>query len=174
MSGQLHPEAAPRARRTTMQIPELLTAERIACQQECSSKKRSLELLGKLLADALPDFTDGEIFDSLIGRERLGSTGLGNGVALPHGRVQGLKEPIAALLVLSAGIDFDAIDSKPVDLLFALLVPEESTDEHLQILARLAEMFSDKNFCAELRHASNNEQCHKLISNWNSRQQLSA
>mgnify|MGYP000688783118 CR=1 FL=1 len=84
-----------------MQIPELLTAERIACQQECSSKKRSLDRLGKLLADALPDFTDGEIFDSLIGRERLGSTGLGNGVALPHGRVQGLKQPIAALLVLS-------------------------------------------------------------------------
>jgi PTS system nitrogen regulatory IIA component len=157
-----------------MQIPELLTAERIACQEECSSKKRSLDRLGKLLADALPDFTDGEIFDSLIGRERLGSTGLGNGVALPHGRVQGLKQPIAALLVLSTGIDFDAIDGKPVDLLFALLVPEESTDEHLQILARLAEMFSDKKFCSELRHASSSEQCHKLISHWNSRQQLSA
>jgi PTS system nitrogen regulatory IIA component len=153
-----------------MQIPELLTAERIACQQECSSKKRSLDRLGKLLADALPDFTEGEIFDSLIGRERLGSTGLGNGVALPHGRVQGLKQPIAALLVLSTGIDFDAIDGKPV----ALLVPEESTDEHLQILARLAEMFSDKKFCSELRGANSNEQCHKLISHWNSRQQLSA
>jgi len=157
-----------------MQIPELLTPARIACQQECSSKKRSLELLARLLADALPDFTDGEIFDSLIGRERLGSTGLGNGVALPHGRMQGLKEPIAALLVLHTGVDFDAIDSKPVDLLFALLVPQESTDEHLQILARLAEMFSDIKFCTELRRASSNEQSYKLISNWNSRQQLSA
>ena len=157
-----------------MQIPELLSPERISCQQECSSKKRSLELLGKLLADALPDFTDGEIFDSLIGREHLGSTGLGHGVALPHGRVRGLKEPIAALLVLRAGVDFDAIDSKPVDLLFALLVPQESTDEHLQILARLAEMFSDIKFCSELRRCANNEQCYKLISNWNSRQQLSA
>ncbi len=157
-----------------MQIPELLSPERIACEQNCSSKKRSLEILSKLLADALPDFTDGEIFDSLIGRERLGSTGLGNGVALPHGRVLGLKEPMAAFLVLSDGIDFDAIDGKPVDLLFALLVPEESTDEHLQILARLAEMFSDGKFCTELRHCNNNEQSFELISNWNSRQQLSA
>lgn len=157
-----------------MQIPELLTPERIACQQDCSSKKRSLELLGKLLADGLPDFTDGEIFDSLIGRERLGSTGLGNGVALPHGRAQGLKQPIAAVLTLHTGIDFDAIDGKPVDLLFALLVPRESTDEHLQILARLAAMFSDTEFCAELRACSDGEQSYKLISNWNSRQQLSA
>jgi PTS system nitrogen regulatory IIA component len=157
-----------------MRIPELLSPERIACQRACSSKKRSLELLSKLLADALPEFTDGEIFDSLIGRERLGSTGLGNGVALPHGRINGLREPMAALVVLSDGIDFDAIDSKPVDLLFALLVPQESTDEHLKILARLAEMFSDKQFCSELRHCENNEQCYKLIENWNSRQQLYA
>jgi PTS system nitrogen regulatory IIA component len=157
-----------------MQIPDLLTPERIACQQNCSSKKRSLERLGKLLADSLPDFTDGEIFDSLIGRERLGSTGLGNGVALPHGRARGLKHPIAAVLALQTGIDFDALDNKPVDLLFALLVPQESTDEHLQILARIAEMFSDSDFCAELRACDDNQQFYELISNWNSRQQLSA
>ncbi|MGD8853792.1 MAG: PTS IIA-like nitrogen regulatory protein PtsN, partial [Gammaproteobacteria bacterium] len=149
-----------------MRIPDLLSPERIASQQECSSKKRSLELLSRLLADALPEFTEGEIFDSLIGRERLGSTGLGNGVALPHGRVNGLREPMAALVVLSNAVDFDAIDSKPVDLLFALLVPQESTDEHLQILARLAEMFSDKKFCADLRDCKNSEQCFELIDNW--------
>ena len=157
-----------------MQISELLNSERIAAQQDSSSKKRSLEILSELLGSALSDFTEGEIFDSLIGRERLGSTGLGAGVALPHGRVNGLREPIGALAVLRQGIDFDAIDSKPVDLLFALLVPEESTDEHLQILARLAAMFSDQDFCMRLRDCRDSDQCFELVNNWDTHQQLSA
>jgi PTS system nitrogen regulatory IIA component len=152
----VHRQVAANSQTDIMRIPELISPERIACQQECSSKKRSLDLLSKLLANALPEFTEGELFDSLIGR------------------VNGLKAPMAALVVLSEGIDFDAIDGKPVDLLFALLVPQESTDEHLQILARLAEMFSDKKFCGELRECVDNEQCFKLIDNWNSRQQLYA
>jgi len=156
-----------------MLISELLQPDRIACRQDSSSKKRCLERLGTLLADNLADFTDGEIFNSLIGRERLGSTGLGNGVALPHGRIRGLKEPMAALLTLKQGIDFDAIDRQPVDLLFALLVPEESTDEHLQILARLASLFSDPDFCTRLRNCKDSDQCYELINNQD-RQQLSA
>lgn len=156
-----------------MPISELLQPARIACQQDSTSKKRCLEMLGTLLAGTLTDFTDGEIFNSLIGRERLGSTGLGNGVALPHGRIHGLKQPIAALVILKHGIDFDAIDRKPVDLLFALLVPEESTDEHLQILARLASLFSNPEFCARLRNCSNSDQCFELINDQD-RQQLSA
>lgn len=157
-----------------MQITQYLRPERIACQQDSSSKKKSLELLGGLLANALPEFSDGEIFDSLIGRERLGSTGLGHGVALPHGRIVGLREPIAALAILKQGVDFDAIDHKPVDLLFALLVPEESTDEHLKILARLAEMFSKQDFCTKLRGCNDADQCFELISHWDNHQQLSA
>ncbi|TCK17555.1 phosphotransferase IIA-like nitrogen-regulatory protein PtsN [Thiogranum longum] len=157
-----------------MHIAKLLDPERIACQQEGSSKKRALETLSKLLASGLPDFTDGEIFDSLIGRERLGSTGLGKGVALPHGRMSGLDTPIAALLTLEKGIDYDAIDNQPVDLLFALLVPEESTDEHLKILALLAEMFSNADFCSQLRKSSNAKDCLDLINHWNTNQQLSA
>jgi PTS system nitrogen regulatory IIA component len=157
-----------------MQISELLNPSRIANRQSSSSKKNSLEMLSRLLAESLPDFADSEIFDSLIGRERLGSTGLGNGVALPHGRVNGLKAPIAALITLEQGIDFDAIDNKPVDLLFALLVPEQSTDEHLQILARLAEMFSNQEFCSKLRNCRDSDQCFKLIINWDTHQQLSA
>ncbi|HHJ16740.1 MAG TPA: PTS IIA-like nitrogen-regulatory protein PtsN [Gammaproteobacteria bacterium] len=156
-----------------MPISELLQPDRIACQQDSSSKKRCLETLSTLLAGNLTDFTDGEIFNSLIGRERLGSTGLGNGVALPHGRIRGLKQPIAALVTLKHGIDFDAIDRKPVDLLFALLVPEESTDEHLQILAQLASLFSDPEFCSRLRNCNDSEQCFELINN-QGRQQLSA
>ena len=157
-----------------MQISELLSPARIACRRDSSSKKRSLEIVSGLLADALAEFTDGEIFDSLVGRERLGSTGLGQGVALPHGRLQGLKQPIAAAITLDESVDYDAIDGKPVDIMFALLVPEESTEEHLQILARLAEMFSDQEFCAKLRSCNDGDQCFKLISNWDSHQQLSA
>ena len=156
-----------------MPISELLQPARIACLQDSSSKKRCLETLSTLLAGALTDFTDGEIFNSLIGRERLGSTGLGDGVALPHGRLRGLKEPIAALVTLKHSIDFDAIDRKPVDLLFALLVPEDSTDEHLQILAQLARMFSNADFCTRLRSCTNSEQCFELINDQD-RQQLSA
>lgn len=157
-----------------MQIAKILKSDRIACQQDSSSKKRALESLSKLLASNLPGFTDGEIFDSLIGRERLGSTGLGKGVALPHGRMKGLDTPTAALLTLANGIDYDAIDNQPVDLLFALLVPEESTDEHLKILARLAEMFSNADFCTRLRKNTSSEECLDQISHWNSNQQLSA
>ncbi len=158
-----------------MQISTLLDVERIACQQDGSSKKRTLDLLSRLLASALPAFSEGELFDSLINRERLGSTGLGNGVALPHGRLAGLETPIAAFVTLSdGGIDFDAIDNQPVDLLFALLVPEESTEEHLQILARLATMFSDPEFCTSLRACTDTQQCLDQISHWDTRQQLSA
>ena len=149
---------------TIMQISDILQPERIVCQRDSTSKKRSLELLSELLAGALPDFAGGEIFDSLIGRERLGSTGLGKGVALPHGRLSGLKKPIGAMAILKHGTDFDAIDHNPVDLLFALLVPEESTDEHLQILAHLATMFSNQEFCAKLRSCNSSEQCYKLVS----------
>jgi len=157
-----------------MPTPELLHPARIACQQESSSKKRSLEILSGLLASAVPDYTEAEIFDSLVARERLGSTGLGNGVALPHGRLRSLKRPIAALLTLKQGIDFDAIDRQPVDLLYALLVPEESDEEHLKILAHLASMFSTPDFCSRLRNCSDSNQCLELINNQSNDQQLTA
>ncbi|HHH43006.1 MAG TPA: PTS sugar transporter subunit IIA [Gammaproteobacteria bacterium] len=157
-----------------MSTSELLNPERIACQQDSSSKKRSLEVLSDLLAGAVPDYTQAEIFDSLVARERLGSTGLGNGVALPHGRLRSLKQPIAALLTLRQGIDFDAIDRKPVDLLYALLVPESSDEEHLKILAQLAALFSNPEFCSRLRDCGSSEQCLELIHNQSSDQQLTA
>ena len=157
-----------------MPISALLSQDRVACHQDASSKKRSLELLSRLLSSGLPEYSDGELFDSLIARERLGSTGLGHGVALPHGRLSGLSAPIAAFVTLETGVDYDAIDNRPVDLLFALLVPEESTDEHLQILARLAAMFSDADLCGALRDCSTSQQCLDRISLWESRQQLSA
>ena len=146
-----------------MHITELLDPDRIACRQSCASKKRALEKLSQLLGAATPALTEGEIFDALVGRERLGSTGLGKGVALPHGRMPGLAQPLGAVLVLEEGVDFDAVDQQPVDILFALLVPEESTDEHLQILARLAELFSDPEFCRQLRACPDAETGYRLF-----------
>ena len=106
------------------------------------------------------------VFDSLIGRERLGSTGLGHGVALPHGRVNQAEHAIGAFLKLDKGVDFDALDRQPVDLIFGLLVPDHYTDEHLKILAHLAEMFSDLTFCQRLRQADHDAALYQLFHTW--------
>jgi PTS system nitrogen regulatory IIA component len=133
-----------------------------------TSKKRTLELLGELIAEGQSEFTSREIFDSLIGRERLGSTGLGHGVALPHGRLSQGQCAIGAFVKLKSGVDFDAIDQQPVDLVFGLLVPEHFTDEHLKILSYLAEMFSDKDFCERLRAADSDQVLFERLINWKS------
>lgn len=149
-----------------MQITDLLTPQRMACHARSASKKRALELLSELLASAQPGPDAHDIFDSLVARERLGGTGLGHGIALPHGRLKGTQRPMGAFVQLADGIDFDAIDKQPVDILFALLVPEHCTEEHLQILALLAQMFSDKNLRAELRAADSSEALYELLSRW--------
>lgn len=146
-----------------MQIAEILKPERIAVSTEISSKKGVLEELARLIAMDTPDLTQTEVFDSLCARERLGSTGLGHGVAIPHGRLKGGKHTLGAFIQLKDGVDYDAVDQQPVDLLFALLVPEESTDEHLQILARLAEMFSDTDLVRKLRYASSSDRLYELL-----------
>lgn len=148
-----------------MNIGLLLSPEHVRFGGHATSKKRSLELLAELLAgEEGSGPTRRAIFDSLIGRERLGSTGLGRGVALPHARLGSLDAPVAAMLNLDMGVDFDAIDRQPVDLLFALLVPEHSTDEHLRILATLAEMFSDTTFCNSLRAAGSDQALYDTVN----------
>ncbi len=136
-----------------MNISELLAPERIRLQPTVSSKKRALEIVGELLASALPEVSEARIFDALNQRERLGSTGLGQGVALPHGRLEGVDRPVGALLVLEDPIEYESVDHKPVDLIFALLVPAASTDEHLRILSTLAERFSDPAWVDTIRKA---------------------
>ncbi|MCU7905755.1 MAG: PTS IIA-like nitrogen regulatory protein PtsN [Candidatus Thiodiazotropha sp. (ex Epidulcina cf. delphinae)] len=137
-----------------------LLEERIGCGVEAASKKRVLEQLGRRLAESVPNLTQDQVFDALLERERLGSTGLGKGIALPHARMRQISQALAAFVQLPQGIDFDAIDNQPVDLAFAMLVPEEATDEHLQLLATLARMFDDGDFCAALREA---ETAHDLF-----------
>jgi PTS system nitrogen regulatory IIA component len=149
-----------------MHIADLITPERVVCCQESTSKKRTLEQLSQLLTRNVPRISTNEVFDSLIGRERLGSTGLGHGVAIPHGRIQRLQEPVGAFMSLNNGVDFDAIDRLPVDLLFALLVPQEATDAHLQLLAQLARMFSDSGFTQRLRATRDDQELYELLRHW--------
>ncbi len=149
-----------------MNITELLDGDRIACDFQATSKKRVLEELSALIAASTADLTQTEIFDSLVGREKLGSTGLGHGVAIPHGRMKGRDRATAAFIKLEHGVDFDASDNRPVDLLFALLVPEHFTNEHLDLLAQLAEMFDNEEFCNKLRTSHDNGQIMELMRHW--------
>lgn len=147
-----------------MQIADVITLDRIACHVKASSKKRVFELLGELLAGSQSGLTQAEIVDSLLARERLGCTGLGHGVAIPHGRLKKIDKALGAFIQLEKGIDFDASDNQPVDLLFVLLVPEKSTEEHLQLLAQLAEMFSDEGLREKLHCAQTRDELCDLVT----------
>ncbi len=129
-------------------VAKLLPPANVLPDLAASSKKRLFEQVG-LLFENQHGIARGVVFESLFARERLGSTGLGQGVAIPHGRIKGLKDALGAFVRLSQPVPFDAPDGKPVNLVFALLVPEHATEKHLEILSELAQMFSDR----ELREA---------------------
>ena len=149
-----------------MQLSNVIDVNRIKSGINVHSKKRALEELSELLAQDQTQFSSSDIFDSLISRERLGATGVGYGIAIPHGRIKGCQQTTGAFIQLNQGVDFDAIDNLPVDMLFALIVPEESTDEHLQILALLASMFNDETFREKLRQTKNKEEIYQLLMEW--------
>ena len=149
-----------------MNLNQLIAPDRVICLHDISSKKRLLEKLSQLLAQGALGLNHADIFNRLVERERLGSTGLGHGVALPHGRIAHLDQTIGAFILLQKPVDFDSIDGQPTDLLFALLVPEHHTDEHLQILASLAGMFSNQALCDKLRHCTNNDELFRHLSGW--------
>lgn len=140
-----------------MQIQSLISPGRTLCGVEAGSKKRALELLANTIAQDIPDIDADELFRSLIGRERLGSTGIGHGIAIPHCRVDQCNGTVGALITLADPIDFDAIDSQPVDILFAMLVPQDAHTEHLQTLAALAEALNKSEYRQRLRAATSNE-----------------
>ncbi len=147
-------------------LKQLLTPNRILHQAPASSSKKALETLSQLLTSATPNLSQADIFNALLSRERLGSTGLGHGMALPHGRMASLDHPVGAVVLLQSGIDFDAPDRQPVDLLFSLLVPESCTEDHLHILAKLAEMFSDPQFRNTLRNSSSANHLYQLLDQY--------
>lgn len=147
-----------------MLIHDLLSPERISLDLHAGSKKRLLEIISEKLADNSSELNAREVFDSLITRERLGSTGLGDGVAIPHGRVAGINHVEAAFFRLAKPLAFEAADGKPVDVLFALAVPEECGEDHLKLLAHIAELFSQPGFVDAVRSAESPAQLLKLLS----------
>ncbi|MCP1618283.1 PTS system nitrogen regulatory IIA component [Pseudomonas otitidis] len=122
-----------------------------------------LEQIANLVARDLVDLDSQDIFESLVAREKLGSTGFGNGIAIPHCRLQGCAAPVSAVLRLDAAVDFDAIDGAPVDLLFVLLVPEAATDEHLELLRQIASMLDRSDVRDRLRHAQDSENLYQVV-----------
>jgi len=137
-----------------MELNTIISPELTFCNVQGVSKKRLLETSADLIASRVESVDALQIFNALLAREQLGSTGLGNGIAIPHCRVPKCKETIGCLIKLESGIDFDAIDGKPVDLLFYLLVPENTIEGHLEVLRNLAERFNNPDYCASLRGCS--------------------
>lgn len=146
-------------------ISPLIRPENVRADFEAASKKRLFELAAQLI-QANYGASATEVFESLFSREKLGSTALGYGIAIPHGRIKGLKDTACAFLRLKDPIDFDAPDNLPVDLVFILLAPAAATDLHLQILGELAQMFSEQSFRESLRKAPDAAALHRLISTW--------
>lgn len=140
-----------------MEVQFFLTQRRTRCGVDASSKKRALEAISQILAEDQPSLDADELFRNLTARERLGSTGLGQGIAIPHCRMSGCSHTVGALITLNSAIDYEAIDGKPVDLIFALVVPEDAHDEHLQTLATIAERLHQDGFPNSLRRARDAE-----------------
>jgi PTS system nitrogen regulatory IIA component len=146
-------------------IAKLLPLSNIVLGMDVSSKKRMFEQVG-LLFENNQGIARSTVFDSLFARERLGSTGLGQGVAIPHGRIKGLRECVGAFVRLATPVAFDAPDGKPVGLVFVLLVPEQATERHLQILSELAQLFSDRELRDRLATESDEAELHHRITAW--------
>ena len=168
-----------------MNLETLISPNAVITDQPVKSKKRALEVLAVTLAeeaskaaqqtaetseitesDDLEKIDPFAIFQLLTDREKLGSTGMGHGVALPHARCALTDHAIGAMLKLDEGVDFDSPDSQPTDLVFALMVPEQHTEEHLQILAHLASLFSDEDFCQAMRDTADAEEIYNNLISW--------
>lgn len=146
-----------------MELQKIITLERTRCHGPCATKKSTLEFTSKILTDHNAQLSCHEILTKLLERERLGSTSIGHGVAIPHARVQALKAPVASLLHLETPIDFDNDTDQPVDLIFGFIVPEEFADEHLQLISTLATLFNEKKFREKLRKAATDQELYQAM-----------
>lgn len=147
------------------QIASLLPPDNVVADLDASSKKRVFEQVG-ILFENQQGIARSTVYDALFAREKLGSTGLGQGIAIPHGRIKGLKTPVGAFVRLQTAVQFDAPDGKPVGLIFVLLVPEAANEHHLQLLSELAQIFSDREFREQLAAAPDAAALHGLFANW--------
>jgi PTS system nitrogen regulatory IIA component len=163
-----------------MNLDTLISSNAVISNDNIKSKKRALELLAETLAEnatllnqqptddsqTSENIDPLEIFHLLTEREKLGSTSMGHGVALPHTRTNLTEHAVGAFLKLEKGIDFDSPDDQATDLIFALMVPEHYTDEHLKILAYLASLFSDEDFCKTIRNTTSNQDIYSHLISW--------
>jgi PTS system nitrogen regulatory IIA component len=146
-------------------VSRLLPVNHVVLDLDVSSKKRLFEQIG-LLFENSRQIPRARVFDSLFEREKLGSTGLGYGVAIPHGRIKTLKEPVCAFARTLAAIPFESPDGQPVNLVFAMLVPEHANEAHLELLSELAQMFSDASLREALATTQDIQAAHRLITEW--------
>jgi PTS system nitrogen regulatory IIA component len=148
-----------------MHLSDILTPENILVHVDGVSKKRVLELISDFCASQNEEIDPLEAFECLVAREKLGGTGLGCGVAIPHGRLEGLKMAVGVLLQLEHPIDFGSMDKKPVDLVFGMFVPEKATDDHLELLSSLAKLFCNAPLREKMRNAPDAETLYQLVTN---------
>ncbi len=147
-------------------LAKILTPGRTLCRAPGISKKRLFETVARMIGDDQLSLPHTDIFNQLIAREKLGSTGLGDGIAVPHCRVDNCTQPVGSLITLDSPIDFDAPDDTPVDLLFVLLVPQEAHQQHLDILASIAGLFQQAEFCQQLREAQTPAELFATATTW--------
>lgn len=141
-----------------MIISDIVSLDRTECAVDCQSKKRIFEVISEIAIKQRPDLELADVLSSMLSREKMGSTGIGNGIAIPHGRIEGIDDIIAVVVTSGDPIQFDAIDDKPVDIFFALLVPVEQTEAHLQTLSSIAQKLSDKTIVKAIRAASTKDE----------------
>ena len=152
-------------------LSQLLSPGRTLCRATGVSKKRLLQTVAGIIAEDQLSLDAAEVFSQLIAREKLGSTGLGHGIAIPHCRIDNCSHPLGTLVTLEEGVPFDAPDGEAVDLLFVLLVPNEAHQEHLDILAGLARLFSQEAFCRQLRAATDADALYQAATSWTATEQ---
>lgn len=146
-----------------IQLKDILLPQYIAVNSVVTSKKRALELIAKLIVKDEANLDEIEVFEQLFARERLGSTGFGHGVAIPHCRMESCQSPRAALIKLVTAIDFDAVDNTPVDLMIGLVVPVEATEEHLQLLKQAAGILNSTKVCKAIRDTSDSQAIYNIV-----------
>ncbi len=146
-----------------MQLSTVLSLDCTKSAVPCSSKKRALEIISEVAASHL-DLSPQQLFDCMLSREKMGSTGIGNGIAIPHGRINSSQQAVGVLIQCESPVQFDAIDNQPVDLLFALLVPDQQCKEHLKTLSAIAAKLSDKKTCKQLRTAQSDAELYDILT----------
>ncbi|MCW8864983.1 MAG: PTS sugar transporter subunit IIA [Colwellia sp.] len=146
-----------------MTLQDILTLDCTECAVPANSKKRILETLCQIAANKVGESDSSLLLESLLNREKMGSTGIGNGIAIPHGRLASTNKPVAVLLTTERAIDFDAIDNKPVDIFICLFVPQDSTQAHLETLQSIAKLFSERKTAKQVRKCTNKQTLFNLI-----------